>query len=365
MLRNIKLVFIVVHLAITRLCFGAKLPLCEHGKDTYGKWVRMEDVKTIPNHEEYINSHFLGGGPGEAANFSQIWIPDNCAVHRFTQNSTEAMVLATLKKMKQDTPLRIIFLGDSATRGLYCGITRILSGSEHFGPCSNAVCGTTGTNPVTHKHTHKLYDEPFGPNLTLSYMYIKSLSDRFTNWMVEGNIGKKPYALVLNTGAWDFDHVARKHMNEIAGAECDQQESKKVSLDRISPNVVANFKEYGGLAKSLGVRAIYRNNHYNSRFGALCADIRLERAIQNTSWEIWDNRRISIDIWQNSTYDGFHFDRHNVHTPTHHAQIMALDRELGKDVPGALEIQLAQSLLFNLFRDVLPEYVESLSAAHV
>jgi len=40
--------------------------------------------------------------------------------------------------------------------------------------------------------------------------------------------------------------------------------------------------ELGEAAHKAGVRLIYRNNHYNFRFGAHCADDRIESALQGT-----------------------------------------------------------------------------------
>lgn len=211
---------------------------------------------------------------------------------------------------------------------------------------------------MSHKRTHSLEDVSFGPNLTFSFMYIKTLTDKYPNWMVESSIDKKPFAVVVNTGAWDFDHVAR--LGAKATPECgpEQTEEHRIASVRVAPAIVAFMKENGKLAQERGVRAIYRNNHYNYRFGALCADALVEAAIQDTPWEIWDNRRMSKDVWEKETYDGFHFDRHRIHTVAHHKQLIELNREMNKDVPGALEIQFAQSLLFLLFHDEVQEYAD-------
>ena len=42
--------------------------------------------------------------------------------------------------------IAIIQSGDSATRGLFCGITRIISGSEIYDPCQNAECPAVNNN---------------------------------------------------------------------------------------------------------------------------------------------------------------------------------------------------------------------------
>jgi hypothetical protein len=43
---------------------------------------------------------------------------------------------------------------------------------------------------------------------------------------------------------------------------------------------------------------IYRNIHYNKRFGALCSDEEFENMIKPTSWYVYDTRRISKDVWE-------------------------------------------------------------------
>lgn len=104
------------------------------------------------------------------------------------------------------------------------------------------------------------------------------------------------------------------------------------------------------LAREFDVRLIYRTNHYNTRFGVLCADKQFETLLTGSIYEIWDNKRISRNIWKTQTYDGFHFDRTYIHSIEQH--IEKLSYWVG-DFPGQLEIQLAQSLLNSIFYDVI------------
>ena len=51
------------------------------------------------------------------------------------------MLLPQPNSDQQAKTIQIVFMGDSALRGIFCGITRLLSGSEIYGPCINTVCG--------------------------------------------------------------------------------------------------------------------------------------------------------------------------------------------------------------------------------
>lgn len=337
------------------------LPLCGVGEDTYGRWVRTEDYHKSTQIQKEVADRFILGGPGEALNFTKIWIPNNCSTHRFTNHTLHKVVDRMIRTHRIAPPFRLIVLGDSATRGLICGLSRLIAGSEMFGPCENQICGSEGHLSMSHKDTHKLANVMFSPTMELSFMYIRSFTDRYTNWMVEGSINKKPYAVLVNTGAWDFDHIARQHMGETAAEQCDSPEMEAASQRRVLPSIKQAMWENGQLAQQLGVRAIYRTNHHNNRFGTHCADDKFLAMLQDgpgSGWEIWDNTRISQEVWVNQTYDGFHFDRHRIHTWVHHHQHLAWAIDMQYEVPGMLEMTLTQSMLHLLFRDVLQEIVD-------
>lgn len=113
------------------------------------------------------------------------------------------------------------------------------------------------------------------------------------------------------------------------------------------------------LAKEYNVRLIYRNNHYNKRFGALCADANIERMINGSRWEIWDNRRVSkgiLDQREDSQTDGLHFDRfwlNSYEQHKEHYQNTFFSHPEVKILQGMLEMQLSQSFLNHLYHDCL------------
>jgi hypothetical protein len=173
--------------------------------------------------------------------------------------------------------------------------------------------------------------------------------------MVEENMHKKPYALLLNTGIWDFGDFYMKHREEVAMDLCSDEEAMGIAERRVQAPIRDMFAETARIAKSLGVRAIYRQNHLNSWFGSHCADDLLLPILKSTGWEVWDNRRISQHAWTYQNHDGFHFDRGASHTVEEHQQERLQAQQAGRAVPGQLEMQLTQSLLHTLFGQVVQE----------
>jgi hypothetical protein len=107
-----------------------------------------------------------------------------------------------------------------------------------------------------------------------------------------------------------------------------------------------------------------------------CADDRLKEMLNGTGWEWWDNRRISEDVWRTQKSDGFHFEdpiadreaHHNTwpterqNTVAQHVAHREAELASGREAPGMLEIQFAQSLLHRLFRDELQSILDERSA---
>jgi hypothetical protein len=352
------LVFIVL---LLQTAPARPLPLCGVDGDTYGRWERLRGYENNPALQHEVNAKFIFGGPGEALNFSQIWLPHNCSVHRFTSASLQSMLEGMVRNKKVQPPYTITVLADSGMRGILCGVLRVLSGSELYGPSENVICGFYGLPPMSVERLHIPGNIHFGRNLEIKFMYIKTLRETYTQRMLKGNMNMAPNVLILNTGAWDFDGTARRHIGVNATPQCNT-ESEPLSLDRVQPFVRYAMKECIGIAKRLGVRAIFRGNHYNSRFGVNCADDRLMERLKGMGWEWWDNRRISEDVWRTQNWDGFHFDRSGDHIVAEHIAHREAELASGRDAPGMLEMQLAQSLLHRLFRDELQSMLHERSA---
>jgi hypothetical protein len=84
----------------------------------------------------------------------------------------------------------------------------------------------------------------------------------------------KAFNVVLqNTAAWEFDDVARAHMEEEVARQCDS-ETEPVSLARVQASVRNTMNECIGNAKRLGVRVNSRGVHHKGRFGVNCVDYR-------------------------------------------------------------------------------------------
>ena len=67
-------------------------------------------------------------------------------------------------------------------RGIVCGITRVIAGSEIYGPCENLVCGYDVLDyPTSDKQIGELKDIVlFDGKLRLTFLYVKS----FLDWYV-------------------------------------------------------------------------------------------------------------------------------------------------------------------------------------
>jgi hypothetical protein len=335
------------------------LPLCDVDGDTYGRWESLHGYENNTALQHEVNAKFVFGGPGEALNFSQIWLPHNCSVHRFTRVSVQSVLegMVLNKKVQPRSRYRITVLSDSGMRGILCGVIRVLFGSEIYGPSEHMICGSRHGPPMSVERLHVPGSIHGGPNLEITFMYIKTLQKIHTQRMLGAYMNKAPDVLILNTGAWDFDGTAREHIGENATLQCNH-ETEPLSLARVQPAIQNTMNESIGIAKRLGVRAIFRGNHYNSRFGVNCADDRLMEMLNGTGWEWWDNRRISEDVWRTQNWDGFHFDRPGDHTVPQHIAHRQAALASGRDAPGMLEMQLAQSLLHRLFRDELQSLLD-------
>ena len=223
-------------------------------------------------------------------------------------------------RLKIRKKLRIVFFGDSATRGIINGITRILSGSEIFGPCVSDICGRPGASPPSERehNQHKIYTYH---QLIITFIYTKSLTIPYTLQHIESILKEnKTYALILNTGAWDFDHVSRAYKNNTALDECGKQAMHEVSKLRTSSIINESMWRFSELAAKYHTRIIYRNNHFNRRFGTICADAEFESMIYGSNWEIWNNREISRDSWVEVCYNIDSFNDVKYHIVCVHIQ---------------------------------------------
>jgi hypothetical protein len=343
-----------------------KLPLCKPYEIMNGDWVSVDQVYRGKN---YQNS-FLGQGFGEATDFSHVWIPEGCSSHRFKSEDIKQCGRYLRDKQQQtENTTRWIFIGDSSLRGILCGIIRILEGSETMGPCVNTVCG--GTNftenqfPVSVEHTDEVFNlTSYLPDLLLTYIYVKGFPFHPLNVTLLNAVKERPTAIIYFSATWEFDEYARASYNRthrrIPQLKCDtsNQEIRNIISGRVSPIARSSFFRVSNEAtENKHTRLIYRTSHFNSRYSVQCADDDVLKMIEGTNWEIWNNRKISYHpmFYHEQSYDGFHFDRAFIHTAAEHSNIRIHHAAQHKTMPGALEIQLAQSLLHTLCYDYLVE----------
>jgi len=354
---------------------NAHLPKCKLYEDTVGSWKKISAVNTSAMAlREFETAHFFHGGAGHALEFDSIWVPNGCSYHRFTNETIKKCLDYDYAKRQADPklaketkakPFEIVFMGDSALRGIVCGISRILQGDEVYGPLGNVICGY---NEVMHPISTSLAGHPYTfqsstltPHLDLTFTYVTTFERNHFDWKLEWEVeDERPRVLVMNTGAWDFDDIARE-MNSrgvVAEDRCQWANQTAVAEHRADDFVNHTVvHELGDIGARHGVRLIYRNNHHNCRFGPTCADERLEALMaKHSQWEVWDNKGITKDVWVNQTWDGFHFDRHRVYSVEHHKMNIEQWHASGREAPGAMEMQLAQSLLNAVFHDCLENH---------
>jgi len=150
-------------------------PHCKIYGDTIGKWVYINSTSL-----EEIKKSYIDYNPGEALLFDRIWIPLDCSYLRFTNDTIYKAVEYT--RLKRNLNIyNIIFMGDSASRGIANGIIRILSGSELYGPCENSICGDKNHKVPNVDSMHGYFEEKYG-NLLLSFIYVKSWLSNHLDW---------------------------------------------------------------------------------------------------------------------------------------------------------------------------------------
>jgi hypothetical protein len=199
----------------------------------------------------------------------------------------------------------------------------------------------------------------FLPNFKITFVYtLAGVADPWLlSTMEKLMIEQRPYAVIYNTGIGHF--IGLKSIHHAGDSVCDTAEADERVESLMKPQNLVPYKHLLKLAVRSRTRIIYRNIHYNSGYGALCFDPVLEEKLNqfnhefkqdlhaHRGWEIWDNRRISRLVWRNSTFDGFHYGReHHAWTRSEHIEMY---RNNNYDDLGMLEMQLAQSMLHNLF----------------
>ena len=133
---------------------ASRLPWCSPSQASSGKWINSSSLINSTTNLLNFEKYYVGTSCKRALEFSQAWIPaSECSIHRFTKSSIHRALKGRLaeskpvgrKKMVQTTDgirrITWLFIGDSALRGIFCGVIHILEGSEVDGPCINRVCG--------------------------------------------------------------------------------------------------------------------------------------------------------------------------------------------------------------------------------
>ena len=130
---------VIIYLFLQIFVFAHSiLRKCNLYEDTEGRWIH---TTSFTNAEDYVNvrlpyprmmylvsrsgyisisislQHFHGlhgsEGPGEAMLFDQLWIPNGCSYHRFTNHSLHKCMYHQLQQSTDNktAPIKVIFLG--------------------------------------------------------------------------------------------------------------------------------------------------------------------------------------------------------------------------------------------------------------
>lgn len=336
-------------------------PLCKKYKDnTRGEWIETSNIIT-PEQQREVAGHFYGE-PGEALQFSNVWLPRRCSYHRFTVKSLNSLIKQIIEENPSLFPEKILHLGvfgDSGTRNAICGLSRLMAGSEIIGPCRNRVCGTERQKRISVEEAYQPYEIKFSSKFKITFYYIFGFNSRsketfsvLHRFLDHAKV--HPYAIILNTGIYDFVKSPTYGQSSFQG--CDSIDQMERAINRARPEVMKELASFSAIAKKKKIRLIYRTNHVNKRYGALCADGLLEvkmKEMKESIWEIWDNRALSKDIWRKQTCDGFHYGRARVHSIEDHKRYRKEYYNKFHEYPGQLEMQYVQSLLHNLFYEFL------------
>ena len=255
-------------------------PLCSKFGDTFGVWKNVSTLRQNSVEMADAMTHFFGGSPGEALDFDEIWLPDNCSYHRFNTESAHRYAKQMItKKNLTDNRLHIVFVGDSAMRGVACGVLRILESTEVYGPSMNNICGGTDfllRQPVAETQLNEHIAVDVGKDIRVTFSFVRTLHFKHCDWTLEYAITSlKPYIVFFGTGAWDFDSYARSHRNETATDECANAELQKIADFRADSFVNMTMREMSKSSQQswtkppVDVRLVYKNNHHNVRYSGI------------------------------------------------------------------------------------------------
>jgi hypothetical protein len=204
------------------------MALCDPNEDTFGNWVSITNLTM--SEKVKLQRHFLFGGPGEALEFTKLWIPQECSYHRFTNQTSlhfSKLMIESNKALFPHGYMHLVVVGDSGTRNALCGICRIFSGSELYGPCANDICGyNPSALPSTFNHTREDITAMFNPYFKVSFFYDQyGLHDPKMIPIFEQDIltNLKPYAVVYNNGVRHLLKFYNAKLHDLNNHDCEMR----------------------------------------------------------------------------------------------------------------------------------------------
>jgi len=402
-----KLLQILILVLISSCCLGFLnrdhgVGFCGPTDDKDGSWWESSNVKMFQNQMDYYQQKlFFGYGNQEqdpyiSLSFDRVFIPERCWMFHLDKEGVIQAANSYAARYRQ--PFRLLLLGDSATRGLYCGLERIMSGSELLGPSEGEICGSKISSRVSVKQSYEIYHTKFHTNFTVAFSYVTDLGSRKRSINDVVSKAFKTFshlsAIILNTGAWDFDAVSRRfefpgpYPFQRATSNCYNNDYEEIRKKRVSQEALSELRDVASKSMKKGAKFYYRTNHYNGRFGIHCADDDLIDNIThavsqgNNSGDslsyvgIWDNREISREHWRDQTADGFHFDRDWLHSRADHQHYLTVaPSAVGNPETQGLGAtssshytrhigELEQALVQSMLHRVLHEQLKAASGIH-
>lgn len=331
----LTLVFIII-VGVYILQTVATLPPCLKFGDTIGSWHDINKSKGISTKDlEWINNHFINNVRENFLHFPNIWIPNNCSYRQFNNDTIHRSVHYTLKQRVEknrtldNRRIEIIFVGDSAMRSIVCDICKILSNIDKGGLCDA---------PISKLTSSQIHSVDYSKHLRISFVLFSKFQPRLFDRQLKYSITRYPYAIIFDTGAFDFTSIARIHTNDING----DKGSKKCAVSAIPNYKIGNVVntslwEINKLAIQYGVRLLYKNNYHNEQLGGDCMGKLFISLFDNSIFEIWDTKNISARLWQTQIKSALQSNGTYRHTTiTKYQQNTTINQQLSQSLLNAI-----------------------------
>jgi hypothetical protein len=185
---------------------------------------------------------------------------------------------------------------------------------------------------------------PSGVRVSWSYAGPFDNSQQFQTAIdnaLNGTAGRAPDDISLGSGIYDYKDKWWSNATNTFITNTLDLEKNFMAAERRRTGAIQLLAHIANA--TLGAsRVWYRNNHCNSRYPAVHADVRVEPAVHNAGGRVLDTFNFSVGIWSSMTTDDFHYDMVPCTPPK------TWDKDGSKPHVGELVSQAAQSMLNRL-----------------